>query len=71
MKLTRAHGWQGDVVTIFTPDDTHFDIAMACIEAGLHVLIAKPAVKTLAQHRALNAAGRWRIVLGGWIDEVG
>ena len=34
-------------MTIFTPDDTHFPIAMACIEAGLHVLIAKPAVKIL------------------------
>ena len=26
---------RGDVATIFTPDDTHFDIALACIEAGL------------------------------------
>ena len=50
-------------MTIFTPDDTHFAIAMACIEAGLHVLIAKPAVKTLAQHRALNAAAKKHDVL--------
>jgi predicted dehydrogenase len=35
---------KGDVVTIFTPDDTHFEIALACIEAGLHVLCAKPVV---------------------------
>lgn len=54
---------QGDVVTIFTPDDTHFPIAMACIEAGLHVLIAKPAVKTLAQHHELAAAARKHGVL--------
>ena len=33
-----AHMKRGDVVTIFTPDDTHFKICMACIEAGLHVL---------------------------------
>ncbi len=43
----------GDIVTIFTPDDTHFAIAMAAISHGCHVLIAKPAVKTLAHHRAL------------------
>jgi D-galacturonate reductase len=54
---------KGDVVTIFTPDDTHFPIAMACIEAGLHVLIAKPAVKTLQHHRALNEAAKKHGVL--------
>ena len=25
---------KGDVVTVFTPDDTHFEITLACIEAG-------------------------------------
>ena len=50
-------------MTIFTPDDTHFSIAMDCIAAGLHVLIAKPAVKTLEQHRALNAAAKEHGVL--------
>lgn len=44
----------GDCVTIFTPDDTHFEIALACIERGLHVLVTKPAVKTLEQHRILH-----------------
>ena len=46
----------GDVAIIFTPDDTHFDIAMACIQHGMHVLVTKPIVQTLAQHRALAAA---------------
>jgi D-galacturonate reductase len=47
----------GDVVTVFTPDDTHFDIAMAAVRKRCHVLIAKPIVKTLADHLALaNAA---------------
>lgn len=46
----------GDVVTVFTPDDTHFDICMAAIQRGLHVLVTKPAVKTLAEHRELAAA---------------
>jgi hypothetical protein len=44
---------RGDAVTIFTPDDTHFEIALACIEHGLHVLVTKPIVKTLKQHRQL------------------
>ena len=47
---------RGDIVTIFTPDDTHFDIAMACIERGLHVLVTKPIVKTLEQHKRLHSA---------------
>jgi D-galacturonate reductase len=46
----------GDAVTIFTPDDTHFKIALACIKAGLHVLVTKPVVKTLEDHRALHEA---------------
>jgi D-galacturonate reductase len=47
----------GDMVSIFTPDDTHFDIALAAVERGLHVLVTKPAVLTLEQHqRLLDAA---------------
>jgi D-galacturonate reductase len=53
----------GDCVTIFTPDDTHFDIALAAIEQGLHVLVTKPAVKTLEQHRILCEAARKHNVL--------
>jgi hypothetical protein len=46
----------GDVCIIFTPDDTHFDIALACIEAGMHVMVTKPLVKTLAEHLKARAA---------------
>ncbi len=46
----------GDVVIIFTPDDTHFQIALDAVRAGCHVLIAKPIVKTLAQHLQLIQA---------------
>lgn len=35
----------GDFVTIFTPDDTHFEIAMEAVRRKLHVLVTKPAVK--------------------------
>jgi len=49
----------GDCVLIFTPDDTHFEIAMAAVERSLHVLIAKPIVKTVDQHqRLIDAASR-------------
>ncbi len=48
----------GDVVTVFTPDDTHFDIAMAAVRNRCHVLIAKPIVKTLADHLALASAAK-------------
>lgn len=47
---------RGDAVTIFTPDDTHYEIALKAIEKGLHVLVTKPAVKTLKEHRALHEA---------------
>jgi D-galacturonate reductase len=53
----------GDVVTIFTPDDTHFEIALACVEKGLHVYVAKPLVKTLEQHQMLLQAAREKGVL--------
>lgn len=52
---------RGDVVTIFTPDDTHFAIARHAVQRGLHVLVAKPLVKQLHEHRQLvreaNAQG--------------
>lgn len=53
----------GDVAIIFTPDDTHFSIALACMQRGLHVLVTKPLVKTLAEHQQLEAAARQHQVL--------
>ncbi|KAJ1549560.1 hypothetical protein HK405_010524 [Cladochytrium tenue] len=44
---------KGDAVIIFTPDDTHFDIALYAVKKGLHVMVTKPAVKTVAEHREL------------------
>lgn len=48
----------GDVVTVFTPDDTHAEIAEAAIRRGCHVLIAKPLVKTLDDHLRLAQLAR-------------
>jgi len=53
----------GDIVTVFTPDDTHFTIALEAVERGLHVLIAKPIVKTLEEHLTLAEAARRSSVL--------
>jgi len=43
----------GDSVLIFTPDDLHFEMAHHAASRGLHVLVAKPIVKTLSEHDAL------------------
>ena len=53
------------VVIIVTPDDTHFEIAIAAIQAGMHVLVAKPLVKTLKEHQSLLQAARQNRVLVG------
>ncbi len=53
----------GDACTIFTPDDTHFAIALAAIKRGMHVLLAKPLVKTLEQHKKLLSAAKESDVL--------
>ena len=55
----------GDAVIIFTPDPTHGPLASAAMARGLHVLVAKPLVKTLAEHVALAAAARAAGVLLG------
>ena len=48
----------GDAITIFTPDPTHFPIALYAIERGIHVMITKPAVKTLEHHITLIEAAK-------------
>ena len=53
----------GDCAIIFTPDDTHFEIAMECIERGMHVMITKPPVKTLEEHAAIAEAAARKGVL--------
>jgi D-galacturonate reductase len=48
----------GDAITIFTPDPTHHPIALYAIRRGIHVMITKPAVKTLAEHQELMTEAR-------------
>ena len=44
--LAREKG-QVDVIAVVTPNDTHFPIARAALEAGYHVMCDKPATLTL------------------------
>jgi len=54
----------GDCAIVFTPDNTHLDIALACIRRGMHVLITKPPVKTLEEHRQLmDAAAEHKVLV--------
>ena len=46
---------QVDAVIIAVPDDLHYPIAMAALDAGLHVLCEKPLAFTLEQARAMLA----------------
>ena len=53
----------GDVVTVFTPDDSHFEIAISAVERGYHVLVAKPLVKSIDEHIKLTHAAEQHGVL--------
>ncbi|RXW13988.1 hypothetical protein EST38_g11866 [Candolleomyces aberdarensis] len=57
----------GDAVIIFTPDSTHFPIALYAIERGLHVLITKPATQKLEHHNTLIEAAKKKNVVC-WVE---
>jgi predicted dehydrogenase len=42
-----------DAVTIATTTDSHFDLAKACLEQGLHVMVEKPFTETIEQAQQL------------------
>ncbi|PLL93158.1 oxidoreductase, partial [Klebsiella michiganensis] len=47
-----------DLVVIPTPNDSHFPLAKAALEAGKHVVVDKPFTVTLAQARELEAIAK-------------
>lgn len=49
-----------DAVLIATPISTHFDLAMAALEAGKHVFVEKPMTASAAQSRVLLATAKAR-----------
>lgn len=53
-----------DAVTIAAPTDLHRDIALACIERGVHVLVEKPIATTTEEgHEIVSAARRAGVTL--------
>ncbi|WP_058909893.1 oxidoreductase [Entomohabitans teleogrylli] len=49
-----------DLIVIPTPNDTHFPLAKAALEAGKHVVVDKPFTVTLAEARELEALAQQR-----------
>jgi len=47
-----------DLIVIPTPNDTHFPLAKAALEAGKHVVVNKPLTVTLSQARELEALAK-------------
>ena len=47
-----------DAVTIAAPTHLHHDIALTCIERGIHVLIEKPIASNVEEGRDIIAAAR-------------
>jgi len=47
-----------DLIVIPTPNDTHFPLAKAALEAGKHVVVDKPFTVTLSQARELEAIAK-------------
>ena len=47
-----------DVASIVVPTERHFEVARACLDAGVHVLIEKPISRSLEEADALVALAR-------------
>jgi predicted dehydrogenase len=45
-----------DAVSLVTPTPSHYDLAMMCLEHGVHLLVEKPITETLEQAEALTRA---------------
>jgi predicted dehydrogenase len=55
---------QVDAVCIAVPTRLHYEVGIACLEAGVHVLIEKPIAATIAEAEALvNAAAESQCIL--------
>jgi predicted dehydrogenase len=49
-----------DAIVIASPAEVHYDLAIAALQAGKHVLVEKPIASTLEQADAMAAAARER-----------
>jgi predicted dehydrogenase len=59
-----------DAASIVVPTQAHFEVARACLDAGIHVLVEKPITETLAQADELIrlAAERNRVLQVGHLQ---
>ncbi|KAG8218796.1 hypothetical protein J3R82DRAFT_4471 [Butyriboletus roseoflavus] len=56
-----------ELVIVGTPNDTHYSLAKAALEAGKNVLVDKPVSETVAQARELDAIAKSKgLVLYGY-----
>ena len=49
-----------DLVSVVVPTEAHFEVAGACLEAGVHTLVEKPIARTLEEADALIASAKRR-----------
>ncbi|KAF8821882.1 hypothetical protein IE077_001413 [Cardiosporidium cionae] len=55
---------KGDGITIYTPDDAHFNICLYAIQRGIHCIIAKPAVLKTSDHfKLIEAARKYNVLV--------
>ncbi len=55
---------QVDLVSVVTPTCTHFEVAQACLQAGVHVLLEKPMTLSLAEaDQLIELADRQGVLL--------
>lgn len=59
-----------DVASIVVPTDAHYEVARACLEAGVHILVEKPVTRTVDEARELVqlAAGRGLVFQVGHLE---
>jgi predicted dehydrogenase len=54
-----------DLVSVVVPTESHYEVARACLDAGVHVLVEKPITSSLEQADALIALAEQKgLVLG-------
>jgi predicted dehydrogenase len=56
-----------DVASIVVPTEAHFEVAQACLEAGVHILVEKPVTRTVDEAQALVELAKRR----GLVFQVG
>jgi len=57
-ELAKPPSERVQVVSIVTPNHLHYPVALACVQAGFHVVCDKPLVHTVTQALALRQAVR-------------